>query len=233
MRRKVLLEDMSSRIQNIALGPCAAEKNAQLESWEFRWEIYYGPNRSHYCYIFICLENYCVQKTHRGLSLLQSTEYMYLCYSYDAPPHAKNGAHAKGLEGAQALGLEGKPTGGTVGMGVGRFVVGQGVAFTVGLRVVGRGVLGFDVTWRVVRRAVGFSVTLVVGRAVVGLADTLVTVGAFVVGLFEFVVGLFVGAFVVGITVGAFNAGFEVAGAGVATLPPQLAGGFADKIQIC
>jgi hypothetical protein len=156
-----------------------------------------------------------------------------LCYSYDAPPHAKNGAHAKGLEGAQALGLEGKPTGGTVGMGVGRFVVGQGVAFTVGLRVVGRGVLGFDVTWRVVRRAVGFSVTLVVGRAVVGLADTLVTVGAFVVGLFEFVVGLFVGAFVVGITVGAFNAGFEVAGAGVATLPPQLAGGFADKIQIC
>ena len=145
----------------------------------------------------------------------------------DEQPHKKIGA--------QALGLKGEPSVETsVGMGVGRFVVGRDVVAVagVGLRVVGLAV-GFGVTWNV-GGAVGFDVTLVVGRAVVvGLV-----VGTLVVGrddvllLVGFGVTLIVGAFVTGTEVGGFVVGFKVAGTGVAT-PAQLAGGFTDKMQIC
>jgi hypothetical protein len=121
----------------------------------------------------------------------------------------------------------------SVGMGVGRFVVGRDVLAVagVGLRVVGLAV-GFGVTW-IVGGAVGCDVTLVLGRAVVGwVVGTLVVGRDDVLLLVGFGVTLIVGAFVTGMEVGAFVVGFKVAGTGVAT-PPQLAGGFADKMQIC
>jgi hypothetical protein len=148
------------------------------------------------------------------------------------------GANALGLEGANALGgVEGANTLGLEGAP--HSVVGleeYGAAKTLGLEGDPHQMVGFEganAPGLLDGETTGATVGLEVENFVVGCDVAFTPVG---LGGEEGTVVPLVLGFVVTITVGdAFIDGLEVvaAGAGVAMPPPQLAGGFADKIQIC